>query len=218
MKWGKKYGSEYVNRLYAMVRRHLRGDFHFVCLTDDAAGIRSEVQCLPIPPLDLPAGEIAAFVDHYPLALDDAERAALDDPDRRLFAVMAGRVPDGDAAAAALAALLADASAQLPDDLGIAAERIAAASAVCRSWLAWYAELSATSSSPPLEVPPPLDVPPPLEVPPPLFPWPPTPTRESHRRFVPVFSKKFHLHRPPPKKLLIRWGRAGDPAKTFWPY
>ena len=44
MKWGKKYGSEYVNRLYAMVRRHLRGDFHFVCLTDDAAGIRSEVQ------------------------------------------------------------------------------------------------------------------------------------------------------------------------------
>ncbi|MBK7074134.1 MAG: hypothetical protein IPH44_17700 [Myxococcales bacterium] len=96
----------------------------------------------------LPPGEIAAFVDHYPLALDDAERAALDDPDRRLFAVMAGRVPDGDAAAAALAALLADASAQLPDDLGIAAERIAAASAVCRSWLAWYAELSATSSSP----------------------------------------------------------------------
>ena len=56
MKWGTKYGPEYVNRLYAMVRRHLSGDFHFVCLTDDAAGIRSEVQCLPIPPLDLPAG------------------------------------------------------------------------------------------------------------------------------------------------------------------
>ena len=53
MKWGTKYGPEYVNRLYAMVRRHLSGDFNFICLTDDADGIRSEVQCLPIPPLNL---------------------------------------------------------------------------------------------------------------------------------------------------------------------
>jgi len=56
MKWGEKYGPEYVNRLYAMVRRHLRGDFDFVCLTDSAAGIRPEVRCLPIPDLALPAG------------------------------------------------------------------------------------------------------------------------------------------------------------------
>ncbi len=53
MKWGTKYGPEYVNRLYAMVRRHLSGDFNFVCLTDDATGIRPEVQCQPIPPLNL---------------------------------------------------------------------------------------------------------------------------------------------------------------------
>ncbi len=53
MKWGTKYGPEYVNRLYAMVRRHLSGAFDFVCLTDDASGIRAEVQCLPIPPLSL---------------------------------------------------------------------------------------------------------------------------------------------------------------------
>ena len=56
MKWGTKYGPEYVNRLYAMVRRHLSGDFRFVCLTDNAEGIRSEVECLPIPSLDLPPG------------------------------------------------------------------------------------------------------------------------------------------------------------------
>lgn len=56
MKWGRKYGPEYVNRLYAMVHRHLRGPFNFVCLTDDASGIRPEVQCLPIPPLNLPPG------------------------------------------------------------------------------------------------------------------------------------------------------------------
>jgi hypothetical protein len=53
MKWGTKYGPEYVNRLYAMVRRHLSGQFRFVCLTDDGNGIRPEVQCLPIPHLNL---------------------------------------------------------------------------------------------------------------------------------------------------------------------
>jgi hypothetical protein len=58
MKWGRKYGPEYVNRLYAMVRRHLSGPFRFVCLTDDTSGIRSEVECHPIPALalDVPAG------------------------------------------------------------------------------------------------------------------------------------------------------------------
>ena len=56
MKWGTKYGPEYVNRLYGMVRRHLQGEFRFVCLTDLSAGIRAEVQCLSIPPLALPPG------------------------------------------------------------------------------------------------------------------------------------------------------------------
>ena len=37
MKWGTKYGPEYVNRLYSMVRRHLNGDFRFICLTDRSA-------------------------------------------------------------------------------------------------------------------------------------------------------------------------------------
>jgi hypothetical protein len=56
MKWGTKYGADYVNRLYGMVRRHLRGEFRFVCLTDVSEGIRGEVQCLPIPDLALPDG------------------------------------------------------------------------------------------------------------------------------------------------------------------
>jgi hypothetical protein len=56
MKWGTKYGPEYVNRLYGMVRRHLRGDFRLVCLTDRPEGIRGDVQCLPIPDLALPGG------------------------------------------------------------------------------------------------------------------------------------------------------------------
>jgi hypothetical protein len=56
MKWGAKYGPEYVNRLYGMVARHLAGPFRFVCLTDDAAGVRPEVTCAPIPALP-PTGQ-----------------------------------------------------------------------------------------------------------------------------------------------------------------
>ena len=56
MKWGDKYGAEYVNRLYNMVSRHLTLDFQMVCLTDDSTGIDPAVQCYPIPEMDLPAG------------------------------------------------------------------------------------------------------------------------------------------------------------------
>jgi len=51
MKWGTKYGPEYVDRLYGMVARNLARPFRFVCLTDDPAGIRAEVTCAPIPKL-----------------------------------------------------------------------------------------------------------------------------------------------------------------------
>lgn len=55
MKWGKKYGAEYVNRLYNMVKRHCTLDFIMVCLTDDSTGIDSAIRCYPIPELNLPA-------------------------------------------------------------------------------------------------------------------------------------------------------------------
>lgn len=54
MKWGTLYGPEYVNRLYSMVERNITGTFRFYCLTDDRAGIRSEVECFPCPEIDLP--------------------------------------------------------------------------------------------------------------------------------------------------------------------
>ncbi len=56
MKWGTKYGPEYVNRLHGMVKRHLRGAFRFVCLTDDKNGLHPNITCLPIPMLQLPDG------------------------------------------------------------------------------------------------------------------------------------------------------------------
>ncbi len=53
MKWGTLYSAEYVNRLYAMVRKQVSGPLHFVCLTDDKKGIRSEVECLECPVLPI---------------------------------------------------------------------------------------------------------------------------------------------------------------------
>ena len=56
MKWGDKYGPEYVNRLCNMVSRHLTLAFQMICLTDDSTGIDPAVICHPIPEMDLPAG------------------------------------------------------------------------------------------------------------------------------------------------------------------
>lgn len=49
IKWGTKYGAEYVNRLYHGVRANLTGPFRFVCLTDDVTGIDPGVETRPLP-------------------------------------------------------------------------------------------------------------------------------------------------------------------------
>jgi hypothetical protein len=51
VKWGQKYGPDYVNRLYGMVRRHVTGPFRLVCLTDDPSGLRPEIDAYPLPEL-----------------------------------------------------------------------------------------------------------------------------------------------------------------------
>jgi hypothetical protein len=56
MKWGVKYGPEYVNKLRSMVRRHLQRPHRFVCFTDDATGLdlAAGIEALPLPAMDLP--------------------------------------------------------------------------------------------------------------------------------------------------------------------
>ena len=58
IRWGTKYGPDYVNRLHAMVARNLPGPFRFTCFTDDPAGLREGVEPAPLPPLGcaLPTG------------------------------------------------------------------------------------------------------------------------------------------------------------------
>ena len=54
MKWGTRYGPEFVNRLWSAVDRNTSRPTRLVCLTDDATGIDPAVQCHPIPDIDLP--------------------------------------------------------------------------------------------------------------------------------------------------------------------
>lgn len=54
LKWGTRYGSEYVNRLYSMASRNTSRPLRVVCFTDDPVGIRSEVEVRMMPEFDLP--------------------------------------------------------------------------------------------------------------------------------------------------------------------
>ena len=54
LKWGNRYGSEYVNRLYSMATRNTSRPLRIVCFTDDPTGIRSEVEVRMMPEFDLP--------------------------------------------------------------------------------------------------------------------------------------------------------------------
>jgi len=61
MKWGTRYGPEWVNRLFGMVARNTTWHVRFVCFTDDATGIRPEVDCLPLPTVQFDAAAIGKY-------------------------------------------------------------------------------------------------------------------------------------------------------------
>ena len=48
VKWGDKYNSKFVNRLYRMVSKNLSYDFRFFCYTDDETGIHPDVNIIRI--------------------------------------------------------------------------------------------------------------------------------------------------------------------------
>jgi len=54
LKWGDRYGPEYVNVLNRAAREHLSPPVRFVCFTDDDQGLDESIETHPIPPIDLP--------------------------------------------------------------------------------------------------------------------------------------------------------------------
>ena len=53
MKWGKRYGSVYVNALHRAVRDNLTLPHRFVCLTDEHQGFDKSIEVFPLPDLGL---------------------------------------------------------------------------------------------------------------------------------------------------------------------
>jgi hypothetical protein len=49
LKWGTKYGPEYVNRLYSGVIKNSNLDINFYCFTDDARGIDPQIKTVRLP-------------------------------------------------------------------------------------------------------------------------------------------------------------------------
>lgn len=54
MRWGTRYGVQFVNRLYAMVARNTERPLRFICMTDDPQGLAAGIEAKPLPPIDLP--------------------------------------------------------------------------------------------------------------------------------------------------------------------
>jgi hypothetical protein len=48
LKYGSKYSSEYVNKLYNTVSRNLILEHEFVCLTEDPTGLNKNIKILPL--------------------------------------------------------------------------------------------------------------------------------------------------------------------------
>ncbi len=54
MKWGSKYGYEYVNRLYKSIKKHTNRATQLYCFTDNSTNIDKDIICKPLPEISLP--------------------------------------------------------------------------------------------------------------------------------------------------------------------
>ena len=54
MKWGRRYGPEFVNRLNKSIQKHTKRQTQLICFTDDSTDIDDQVKCYPLPNIKLP--------------------------------------------------------------------------------------------------------------------------------------------------------------------
>lgn len=54
IKWGKRYGVDYLNRLASMIKRHAKRPTRLVCFTEDSKGADPWVEIAPLPPINIP--------------------------------------------------------------------------------------------------------------------------------------------------------------------
>lgn len=58
MKWGDRYGPDFVNRMWSAIKRNTSRPTRLLCLTDDPTGVDPNVDCQPIPDINLPPSHI----------------------------------------------------------------------------------------------------------------------------------------------------------------
>ena len=54
MKWGSRYGHEYVNRLYNSIKKNTKRPTELYCFTDETLNIDKNIICKPLPKISLP--------------------------------------------------------------------------------------------------------------------------------------------------------------------
>ena len=54
MKWGTRYGPEYVNKLYSSIKKHTKRPTKLYCFTDNKTNINKDIECKSLPKINLP--------------------------------------------------------------------------------------------------------------------------------------------------------------------
>ena len=54
MKWGDRYSSTFVNRLFKSINKYTNKKTQLICFTDNIRGIDKNIICHPLPKIDLP--------------------------------------------------------------------------------------------------------------------------------------------------------------------
>lgn len=49
VKWGTKYSSKHVNKIYQQCKKHASSYFKFYCLTEDPKGLHKDIETIPFP-------------------------------------------------------------------------------------------------------------------------------------------------------------------------
>ena len=96
LKHGKKYGPEYVNKMYKMVSKHCTLPFNFYCLTENSDGLEKEINVIPLPIMnvegwwykpyiyskDLPIEGTILYIDLDMVIVDNIDKFFTYEPNR----------------------------------------------------------------------------------------------------------------------------------------
>jgi len=90
LKWGTKFTPDYVNNLYAGIKRNTSVDFRFHCFTDDTTDILSDVICHRLPDLNITGWWFKIWLFSNELPFEQGDRIMFFDLDT----IVTGNIDD----------------------------------------------------------------------------------------------------------------------------